>query len=402
MCQKAAANEGAQCDDGLFCTDNDACQAGMCVGGTQKFCPSPDSCHVGACDEAKKACGSAAGNDGASCDDGDPCTYSGTCAAGTCSKGPAVDCSAFNGTCADGVCDPVLGCLAKPKNDGAACDDGLYCTVMDVCKAGACSGIPNTCAAPGDVCLIGQCNEASKTCVAVPGNNGAVCDDNNACTTGEKCSNGTCGSGSPTNQGGACNDGKACTMNDSCANGVCAGTPIVACANNDGCCPVGCTNATDNDCTCNVNLALAATASASPGSGSVSPYTPSVMNDGIGKTCSGWGWVGDGPAPAGSWAELDWPNPVTIGSIYVETENGTSPMCGTSGRNIASATLQWWNGSSWVTSTQWSNQNADIKLDLPAPVTTTKLRMFDMTASNLNSIVWEWHVYQGAGCAPPP
>jgi hypothetical protein len=197
-----------------------------------------------------KACGSAAGNDGASCDDGDPCTYSGTCAAGACSKGPPVDCSAFNGVCADGVCDPVLGCMAKPKNDGAACDDGLYCTVMDVCKAGACGGVPNTCAAPGDVCMIGQCNEAQKTCVAVPGNNGVACSDGNPCHVNATCNAGACSGGVPGNNGLACDDGNPCTTGTKCSNGACGGAAMTInqCTNGDLCCPAMCTIANDSDC----------------------------------------------------------------------------------------------------------------------------------------------------------
>ena len=251
MCEKAAANDGAACDDGLYCTDNDACQSGSCVGGTQKFCPSPDSCHVGACDEATKACGSAPGNDGASCDDGDPCTYSGTCSNGSCSKGPAVDCSAFNGTCSNGVCDPVLGCVAKPKNDGAPCDDSLFCTVNDVCMAGACQGVPNTCSNPVDAaCMVGSCNEAQKSCVAVPGNDGNPCDDGNPCTVSEMCGAGKCTGGVPGNEGLTCDDKDGCTGGTKCTSGVC-GNPqsqIVQCVAGDMCCPAGCNSDSDTDC----------------------------------------------------------------------------------------------------------------------------------------------------------
>jgi hypothetical protein len=63
-----------------------------------------------------------------------------------------------------------------PSKDGTKCDDGLYCTVNDVCKGGQCGGDPNTCAPPGDVCLIGTCDEGQKKCVAVPGNDGAKGD----------------------------------------------------------------------------------------------------------------------------------------------------------------------------------------------------------------------------------
>ena len=251
MCEKAAANDGSACDDGVYCTDNDACQSGNCVGGTQKFCPSPDSCHVGACDEATKACGSAPGNDGASCDDGDPCTYSGTCSNGTCSKGQQVDCSAFNGTCSDGVCDPVLGCIAKPKNDGSPCDDGLFCTIQETCKAGSCAGVPNPCSDPiNAACLISTCNEAQKSCVAVPGNDGKPCDDGNLCTANETCSGGNCLGGQPANNGVACDDGVGCTVGTSCLNGSCgnAQSQVVQCIDNDMCCPAGCAIGSDNDC----------------------------------------------------------------------------------------------------------------------------------------------------------
>jgi hypothetical protein len=251
MCEKAPSNEGSGCDDGVFCTENYACQNGTCVGGTQKFCPSPDSCHVGACDEATKSCGAAPGNDGAWCDDGDPCTYSGTCSNGVCTKGQLVDCSAFSSTCSVGYCDPVLGCTAKPKNDGVPCDDGLFCTVQDVCMAGACQGVPNTCSNPADAaCMIVSCNEAQKSCVAVPGPDGVGCDDKNACTKSETCSSGKCVGGVPTNSGGACDDANLCTQASTCdANGTCVGSnPILQCVAGDGCCPAGCDGNTDSDC----------------------------------------------------------------------------------------------------------------------------------------------------------
>ncbi len=252
MCEKAAANDGSPCDDGQYCTENDACQGGACVGGSQKFCPSPDGCHVGACDEAKKACGSAAGNDGAACDDGDPCTYSGKCSGGSCSKGPSVDCSAFDGECSVGVCDPVLGCTAQAKNDnspcndmqgspcttgvcmnavctsvptneGGACDDGLFCNVEEKCAAGVCTGgKPNPCAPPGG-CFIASCDEANDACSAAPGNDGSACDDFNTCTANTTCLNGACIGGVSANEGAMCDDGSACTSGTTCTAGVCGG-----------------------------------------------------------------------------------------------------------------------------------------------------------------------------------
>jgi len=227
------------------------------------------------------------------------------------------------------------------------------------------------------------------------------------CTINTTCTNGVCGGGQPANQGGACDDGKACTNNDKCNNGTCSGSTIVACANNDGCCPQGCTQANDNDCNCNTNLALTATPSMSPGGGSPPSYGPEQMNNQVGKAVCNWAWISNNTVPNGQWFEYDWAQPVTIGSIYVETENGLGgqPPCNSpAGRNLASGTIQYWNGASWVTSTTWSGQHADLKIDLPAPVTTTKIRLFDVTTDpgNGNSAIYEWHVYGGTGCMPPP
>lgn len=247
-CEKAPANDFAACDDGQYCTQDDTCQNGQCVGGTAKYCASVGSCLIGICNEATDNCETVPGNDGAQCDDGDPCTVDSVCSGGTCSGGKPVDCSALNGTCTLGVCDPQLGCVQQPAPDGTACNDGLYCIINEVCVNGQCMGQPNTCAAPGDVCLVGSCNEAQDKCTAVPGPNGIQCNDNNACTSNETCTNGVCGGGAPANQGGACDDKNDCTAADVCANGVCAGTPIVNCINGDGCCPSGCTLAQDDDC----------------------------------------------------------------------------------------------------------------------------------------------------------
>ena len=277
-CEKLPANEFGSCDDGLFCTENDVCQAGVCVGGTALFCPSLGSCFIGVCDEALQTCKNVPGNDGAQCEDDNPCTYAGTCNSGVCSQGPPVSCSVFDSQCTKGVCDPVLGCKAVPfnqggpcddgqgspcstgmctdgqcgsipTNEGGFCDDGLYCTIEDECSAGTCQGVPNTCAAPGDVCMVGSCNEATDTCVAVPGNNGAACDDGNDCTAGETCSAGTCVGGQPANEGGVCDDDEGCTAGTTCANGICtnATSTITTCGDGDACCPPGC-DGLDGDC----------------------------------------------------------------------------------------------------------------------------------------------------------
>jgi hypothetical protein len=188
------------------------------------------------------------GNNGAFCNLGNSCILTATCISGVCQPNQMVDCSFLNTTCGDGFCDPNGGCKVVPKNDGTICNDNLYCTIQDTCVAGTCKGIPNPCGAPNNPCMIGTCNEAQQTCVAVPGNNGASCDDGNGCTAGETCSNGTCVGGQPANNGAACDDANGCTGGTTCSNGVCtnAQSNIVQCIDGDSCCPAGC--AADKDC----------------------------------------------------------------------------------------------------------------------------------------------------------
>jgi hypothetical protein len=252
LCIQLPANEFGACDDGLFCTENESCTGGVCGGGAPKVCPGADACHVGLCDEVAKSCTVTPGNDGAQCSDGDPCTLTATCSGGACLQQTQKDCSFLNDTCSVGVCDPKLGCVKKAQADGTACDDGLYCTVNDACKAGVCSGQPNTCAPPGDVCLIGTCDEGQKKCVAVPGNDGAKCASGNPCLSSETCSAGKCIGGVPANDGKACASPDACQLGTTCSKGVC-GNPkslVTQCLPNDGCCPANCDvpGSPDNDC----------------------------------------------------------------------------------------------------------------------------------------------------------
>jgi hypothetical protein len=76
------------------------------------------------------------------CNDGDACTASDACAAGTC-KGTPVVCDDHN-PCTTDACDKVLGkCVSAPNT--LACDDGNACTEGDVCASSACAGKPKVC-----------------------------------------------------------------------------------------------------------------------------------------------------------------------------------------------------------------------------------------------------------------
>lgn len=81
------------------------------------------------------------------------------------------------------------------------CDDGDACTTADACSQGACVGTPYS------------------------------CNDGNACTNDSCDGAGAC---THANTSGACDDGEPCTSVDTCAGGVCAGTPF-SCDDGDVC-----------------------------------------------------------------------------------------------------------------------------------------------------------------------
>jgi hypothetical protein len=51
-----AGNEGKSCDDGLYCTVDDTCHAGVCVGEERPCASAVGFCSLGTCDEAHDSC----------------------------------------------------------------------------------------------------------------------------------------------------------------------------------------------------------------------------------------------------------------------------------------------------------------------------------------------------------
>lgn len=107
-----------------------------------------------------------------------------------------------------GVCAPVVKADGSPayKADKTICDDGNACTTGDVCSNGVCTGSSLDCDDKNQ-CTTDSCDSKSgckHEAIA------ADCNDGNACTKLDTCSNGTC-KGVPLD----CDDGQACTA-DSC------------------------------------------------------------------------------------------------------------------------------------------------------------------------------------------
>jgi MYXO-CTERM domain-containing protein len=200
---------GTTCSDGNACTQTDTCQAGTCVGGNPVTCTASDACHTaGTCNSATGVCSNPAKPNGTSCDDGNACTKTDTCQNGACVGGNPVTCPTAPACQQVAACDPTTGmCAMSPVADGTSCDDGNKCTQGDTCMSGVCvGGAPVVCAALDQCHDAGACNPSTGVCTNPHKADGSTCDDGNKCTQGDACQSGICVGGSPV----------TCTAMDQC------------------------------------------------------------------------------------------------------------------------------------------------------------------------------------------
>lgn len=216
-------------------------------------------------------CGNGVLDAGEACDDGN--RFDGDCCSGFCQfESAGSPCASDGNSCTDDVCNGAGTCTHP--NNAAACDDGDYCTVGDICAGGVCGGLPRDCSSAGDACNQGVCDSGAGACVALPVANGTPCDDDNACTQLDSCVGGTCVgddpiecppssqchaagacdpetgvcSNPPLPDGTPCHDANACTQSDTCQSGNCIGAEPVVCSPLSDCHLAGVCDPTTGDC----------------------------------------------------------------------------------------------------------------------------------------------------------
>ena len=159
-------------------------------------------------------------------------------------------------------------------------------------------------------------------------------------------------------------------------------------------CASGCSG---DSCLCGQgsNVATAGVTSISGGSTDQVTYGPHKMNDGQFEASCGWCWIDAGQSPGSAWIQVDWSSAQTLWGMSIDTVSlaGTSCLYA-DGRPLAGATVQWWNGSSWVTDGTVAGQTADWSYQFTAPVTTTAIRLYGVYASTQdNPVVFEWQLF---------
>ena len=236
-CENQPLSEG-ECMDGDPCTAADHCEEGQCLGNPV-LCDDDNPCTHDSCDGTG---GCLFEENTADCDDGDPCTVADQCEEGICS-GTAIpcDCQAHEdcATFEDGdLCNGTLVCNTE---------DWPYNCVVDPETVVLCPAPPP---GPDSLCLIASCDPGSADCSLVPDHQGFPCDDQDLCSIGDSCVDGTCTAGVPANckddnpctedscfpasgcqftpNDQPCTDGDVCTTGDTCSDGECGpGAPLV-------------------------------------------------------------------------------------------------------------------------------------------------------------------------------
>ncbi|RME25502.1 MAG: hypothetical protein D6806_07760, partial [Deltaproteobacteria bacterium] len=124
QCHNSNFPDGTPCNDGNGCTEGDSCVNGTCTG-QQKDCSGLDSqCMVGVCNEQTGQCEQQYGQE-RGCDDGLFCTIDDACTEGTCSGLPR-NCDDQD-DCTEDSCDEVNDrcvntVVPKPGAEGPAGD----------------------------------------------------------------------------------------------------------------------------------------------------------------------------------------------------------------------------------------------------------------------------------------
>ncbi|MBI5608529.1 MAG: SUMF1/EgtB/PvdO family nonheme iron enzyme [Deltaproteobacteria bacterium] len=233
------------CSDGNACTSDDTCTDGLCSGSPVVDCDDQNAC-------TSDMCLSEAGCihqilAGLPCDDGNLCTVGDICnaATGICTSATAQTC--FDGDpCTHDSCKPLEGCVFQFM--GGPCDDDNACTLFDVCTQGSCKGMDPLDCSDGNLCTDDSCDPLKK-CLHV--DNFVPCDDGNLCTSGDQCGSGKCQSGKTI----TCNDGNPCTS-DACDSGTCSHLVLTGllcddgnpCTGNDACTKAGVCTGNGNPC----------------------------------------------------------------------------------------------------------------------------------------------------------
>ncbi|MBX2812606.1 MAG: hypothetical protein KTR25_12380 [Myxococcales bacterium] len=157
-----------------------------------------------------------------------------------------------NNTCTQDRYDPEAQACTHEFEDGISCQPADRCIVDAICNQGVCLGRPKDCndndKCTQDLCnqvdgacryedSLGDCDDGrvctndqciANTCVYSNLPLNTPCDDENSCTTDDRCVGELCLGSSILEDNVICDDNNSCTENDRCVDGQCVGANQIA------------------------------------------------------------------------------------------------------------------------------------------------------------------------------
>ena len=131
-----SCTKSSDCDDGKACNGEEVCHGGQCHPGVEVTCSSSDPCTASTCDEETGACKASPRADGLSCEDGFFCTVNDACSKGKCLG--SARCAVKDNPCVRTTCsETARTCELETKTlAGKVCRAGTE--RAGICTAGLC------------------------------------------------------------------------------------------------------------------------------------------------------------------------------------------------------------------------------------------------------------------------
>ncbi|HUU01216.1 MAG TPA: putative metal-binding motif-containing protein [Myxococcota bacterium] len=172
-CNNTPLADGVACDDGQYCTVGETCLGGTCPLGVPRDCDDAVLCTIDACNEQTDRCDNTwvprPGEEGLDITD-------------TCENGMDDDCDDLvdsedtncwdctqdsqcddGNICTEDACDGNR-CVNAPVAGTPPCDDGLYCTIEEICVDGVCQTGKDRDCDDSEICTADACDEDVNEC----------------------------------------------------------------------------------------------------------------------------------------------------------------------------------------------------------------------------------------------
>jgi cysteine-rich repeat protein len=182
---------GTACPHPDLCLGDTFCDMGTCTGSL-KVCDDANPCTMDSCDAQSGECvHETEAVDGTPCDDGLYCTQQDSCLVGQCVGGPLRDCPDIEEACLENRCASDLDrCIAEPRPEDSPCGEVTRCEAGVLMAQGRCDALGTCQAFPATACDPYQTCTSESECAS-------SCLNDDDCIPAHLCKDSLCVQGEP-------------------------------------------------------------------------------------------------------------------------------------------------------------------------------------------------------------